>query len=407
MLSNLSTPTGYRRSPHGTLVARLRETRRFIQVVTGPRQVGKTTLVRQALADLQIPALYASADDPGLRDRAWLDSQWGAARAVAAAGAGTAILAVDEIQKIGVWAEIAKRLWDEDTASGVDVRVVLLGSAPLLVQRGLTESLAGRFETIRLAHWSFAEMESAFGWDLETFLVHGGYPGAASLVDDPERWRAYLLDSLVETTIARDVLLLHRIDKPALLRQLFRLGCDYSAQVVSYQKLVGQLQDAGNTTTLANYLRILGDSGLLTGLEKYSGARIRQRGSSPKLLVLDSGLMTAMTGYTRAGLRDNPEAWGRVVETAVGAHLVNTASADTTISWWRDRDREVDFVIESPHGLLAMEVGSGRRKGSLPGLAAFTRAYPNARVLLAGAQGMPLADLLRVPARELVPATSP
>jgi hypothetical protein len=408
MLSNLSTTPGYRRPPHGTLVARLGETRRFIQVVTGPRQVGKTTLVRQALADVAIPSVYASADDPGLRDRAWLDAQWGAARAVsAAATGGTAILAVDEIQKVGSWAEIVKRLWDEDTASGVGVRVVLLGSAPLLVQRGLTESLAGRFETIRLAHWSFGEMESAFGWDLETFLVHGGYPGAASLVDDPERWRSYLLDSLLETTLARDVLLLHRIDKPALLRQLFRLGCDYSGQVVSYQKLVGQLQDAGNTTTLAHYLRILGDSGLTTGLEKYSGGRVRQRGSSPKLLALDSGLMTAMTGSTRLELRGRPAEWGRVVETAVGAHLVNSAPADTTISWWRDRDREVDFVIESQHGLLAMEVGSGRRKGSLPGLAAFTRAYPSARVLLAGAQGMPLADLLRVPAHELVEATSP
>ena len=414
MLSNSSTTPGYRRPPYGTLVARLGETRRFIQVVTGPRQVGKTTLVRQALADLAIPSVYASADDPGLRDRAWLDAQWGAARAVAAASetggpatGGPVILAIDEIQKVGSWAEIVKRLWDEDSASGVDVRVVLLGSAPLLVQRGLTESLAGRFETIRLTHWSFAEMEAAFGWDLETFLVHGGYPGAATLVGDPERWRAYLLDSLVETTLARDIFLLHRIDKPALLRQLFRLGCDYSAQVVSYQKLVGQLQDAGNTTTLAHYLRILGDSGLITGLEKYSGGRVRQRGSSPKLLALDSGLMTAMTGFTRLELRGQPEAWGRVVETAVGAHVVNSAPADTTISWWRDRDREVDFVIESPRGLLAMEVGSGRRKPSLPGLAAFNRAYPKARVLLAGAQGMPLAGLLRVPAHELVAATSP
>ncbi|MFH1474820.1 MAG: ATP-binding protein [Chloroflexota bacterium] len=407
MLSNSSSAFVYKRPPHGTLVARLGETRRFIQVVTGPRQVGKTTLVRQALADLEIPSVYASADDPGLRDRAWLDAQWGAARAVEAASAGhAAILAIDEVQKVGSWAEIVKRLWDEDAAAGVDVRVVLLGSAPLLVQRGLTESLAGRFETIRLTHWSFGEMESAFGWDLETFLVHGGYPGAAVLVDDPERWRAYLLDSLVETTLARDVLLLHRIDKPALLRQLFRLGCDYSGQVVSYQKLVGQLQDAGNTTTLAHYLRILGDSGLLTGLEKYSGGRIRQRGSSPKLLALDSGLMTAMAGLSRVELRDRPEDWGRVVETAVGAHLVNSANADTTVSWWRDRDREVDFVVESPHGLMAMEVGSGRRKPSLPGLAAFSRAYPNARVLLAGAQGMPLADLLRMPAHELVAATT-
>ena len=411
MLSKSSTTPGYRRRPYGTLVAKLGETRRFIQVVTGPRQVGKTTLVRQALANLAIPSVYASADDPGLRDRAWLDAQWGAARAVAhaaaeAAPAGPVVLAIDEIQKVGSWAEIVKRLWDEDAASGADVRVVLLGSAPLLVQRGLTESLAGRFETIRLRHWSFAEMESAFGWDLETFLVHGGYPGAAALVDDPERWRAYLLDSLVETTLARDILLLHRIDKPALLRQLFRLGCDYSGQVVSYQKLVGQLQDAGNTTTLAHYLRILGDSGLITGLEKYSGGRVRQRGSSPKLLALDPGLMTAMTGFTRLELRKQPEEWGRVVETAVGAHLVNSASADTTISWWRDRDREVDFVVESPLGLLAMEVGSGRRKPSLPGLAAFNRTYPKARVLLAGAQGMPLADLLRVPAHELVAATA-
>ena len=407
MLSKSSPITGYKRPPHGTLVARLRETRRFIQVVSGPRQVGKTTLVRQALADLELPSVYASADDPGLRDRVWLDAQWGSARAVAAASAAhTAILAIDEIQKIGAWAEIVKRLWDEDAASGADVRVVLLGSAPLLVQRGLTESLAGRFETIRLTHWSLSEMESAFGWDLETFLEHGGYPGAAPLIDDPERWRAYLLDSLVETTLARDVLLLHRIDKPALLRQLFRLGCDYSGQVVSYQKLVGQLHDAGNTTTLAHYLRILGDSGLLTGLEKYSGGRIRSGDPSPKLLALDTGLMTAMTGYTRLELREQREEWGRLVETAVGAHLVNSAPADTTISWWRDRDREVDFVIESPQGLLAMEVGSGRRKASLPGLAAFSRVYPNARVLLAGAQGMPLADLLRIPANELVAATA-
>ena len=180
MLSNSSTTPTYRRQPHRTLVARLGETRRFIQVITGPRQVGKTTLVRQAMADLDVPSVYASADDPGLRDRAWLDAQWGAARAVEAASAGHAVvLAIDEIQKVGTWAEIVKRLWDEDTASGADLRVVLLGSAPLLVQRGLTESLAGRFETIRLAHWSFGEMESAFGWDLETFIVHGGYPGAA------------------------------------------------------------------------------------------------------------------------------------------------------------------------------------------------------------------------------------
>jgi hypothetical protein len=373
-----------------------------MQVVSGPRQVGKTTLVRQVLADFTIPAVYASADDPGLRDRAWLDAQWSAARAAAAASpTHVAILVVDEIQKVAEWAEVVKRLWDEDARSGIDLRVVLLGSAPLHVQRGLSESLAGRFEAIRLAHWGFAEMETAFGWDLETFLVYGGYPGAAALVDDPARWRAYILDSLVEMTLARDVLLLHRIDKPALLRQLFRLGCDYSAQVVSYQKLVGQLQDAGNTTTLAHYLRILGASGLLTGLEKYSTGRVRQRGSSPKLLALDTGLMTAMSGLTRDELRRQPDAWGRVVETAVGAHFANSSPVDLAVSWWRDRDREVDFVLEAPGRLLAVEVASGRRKGSLPGLEAFQRSFPSARVLLAGAEGLPLADILRIPAGEL------
>lgn len=403
MLSNLSSLPPYRRPAHATLAARLRERRRFIQVVSGPRQVGKTTLVRQVLADLDLPSAYASADDPGLRDRAWLDAQWGAARAIAASSDDrAAILVIDEIQKVGAWAEVVKRLWDEDARSGIDLRVVLLGSAPLLVQHGLAESLAGRFETIRLAHWSFAEMEAAFGWDLDTFLVKGGYPGAAPLVDDPERWRSYILDSLVETTLARDVLLLNRIDKPALLRQLFRLGCDLSAQVVAYQKLVGQLQDAGNTTTLANYLRILGDAGLLTGLEKYSGGRVRQRGSSPKLLALDTGLLTAMWGLAPRELCDRPVEWGRLVETAVGAHLVNSAPADLAVTWWRDRDREVDFVLESPAGLLAMEVASGRRKASLPGLAAFTQAYPTARVLLVGAQGLPLDTLLRTPASQLL-----
>jgi predicted AAA+ superfamily ATPase len=403
MLSNATTQTqlpGFRRAAFETLLGRLTEPRRFIQVVSGPRQVGKTTLVRQVTRALGRPVHEATADDPGLRDREWLEAAWSAGRALAATPAG-AVLVVDEIQKISGWSETVKRLWDEDTARGLDLRVVVLGSAPLLVQRGLGESLAGRFETVRLSHWSYGEMRAAFGWDIERFIVFGGYPGAAALIDDPERWRSYILDSLIETTLARDILLLTRIDKPALLRQLFRLGCDYSGQVVSYQKLVGQLQDAGNTVTLAHYLRLLGDVGLLTGLEKHAGSRIRQRGSSPKLLALDTGLVTAMSGGSPATRADG-DRWGRQVETAVGGHLVNTAGRSISVTWWRERGREVDFVLSDGRRLVAIEVASGRRKAALPGLAAFEAAEGPATKLLIGAQGLPLELALSTPAPVLL-----
>jgi predicted AAA+ superfamily ATPase len=375
-----------------------------MQVVAGPRQVGKTTLVQQVIADLAIAAHTATADDPGLRDRAWLEAQWEAGRMLARGPSDAAVLVLDEVQKIRDWSETVKRLWDEDAASGRDLRVVVLGSAPLLVQRGLSESLAGRFETIRLTQWSFAEMRDAFGWDLERYLVFGGYPGGAALADDFERWRDYMLDALIETTLSRDILLLTRVDKPALLRQLFRLGTDYSGQVLSYQKLVGQLQDAGNTTTLAHYLELLRGTGLLAGLQKYAGSRVRQRGSSPKLVALDPGLMTAMTGLSPADARADGDHWGRLVETAVGAHLVNTAGRDLEVGWWRAGDREVDYVLSGRGDVLAIEVASGRRKPSLPGLEAFGREHPS-RKLLIGAQGLPLQTALSMPATELMGAS--
>ncbi|MGH2468263.1 MAG: ATP-binding protein [Candidatus Limnocylindrales bacterium] len=396
----VSDPSGgpipaYRRPAEAVLRRRLQEPRRFIQVVTGPRQVGKTTMVRQAATELEAPVLLASADDPGLRDRSWLEARWQAARTMARLDERVQpVLVLDEIQKIPGWSEIVKRLWDEDSAAGAGPRLVLLGSAPLVVQVGLAESLAGRFEEIRLGHWSFGEMRDAFGWDLERFLFFGGYPGSAPLVEDLDRWRSYVLDSLIETALSRDILLLTRVDKPALLRQLFRLGCDLSAQIVSYQKLMGQLQGAGNTTTLAHYLHLLGVAGLLTGLPKYSGSRVRSRGSSPKLLVLDTGLLSAMSGVTPAEAREDPSYRGRLVESALGAHLVNTAGRGMEVSWWRERDREVDFVLSAGRGTpLAIEVASGRRKPSLPGLDAFGKAY-GGRSLLIGAPGLPLETAL-------------
>jgi len=193
------------------------------------------------------------------------------------------VLVLDEIQKIPGWSETVKRLWDEDSRRRVPLKVLLLGSAPLLVARGLSESLAGRFELLHLPHWSFAEMRTAFGWSVDKFIFYGGYPGAAPLVAEPTRWARYILDALVETSISRDVLLLTRVDKPALLRRLFELACRYSGQVLSYTKMLGQLQDAGNTTTLAHYLDLLAAAGMVTGLPKYAGDAARSRGSSPKL----------------------------------------------------------------------------------------------------------------------------
>jgi predicted AAA+ superfamily ATPase len=370
-----------------------------MQVVAGPRQVGKTTLVRQALEVSTQPARYASADEPALRGAGWIEQQWHAARLAARdAGTGGAVLALDEIQKIPSWSESVKRLWDEDTAARLPLRVVVLGSAPLLMQHGLTESLAGRFEVLRVPHWSFAEMRDAFGHDLDSFVLFGGYPGAAPLASEPARWASYIRDSLVETTIARDVLLLTRVDKPALLRRVFELACSYSGQVLSYQKMLGQLHDAGNTTTLAHYLELLGGAGMVTGLQKYAGDRARQRGSSPKLQVLNTALVTALSGLTPRELRRDGEAWGRLVESAVGAHLANAAAmGECELFYWRDRNREVDFVVKAGRRLTAIEVKIGRRRTALPGLDAFVGAFRPQRTLLVGADGIAVEEFLARP----------
>ncbi len=390
--------TRYRRPVFGLLLKRLKEPRRFIQVLAGPRQVGKTTLALQVLEALDRPSHYASADDPVGRDAAWIESQWHLGRVAAEDRAG-AVLALDEVHKISGWSDTVKRLWDEDSRKRIPLRVLLLGSAPLLVQRGLAESLAGRFEVVRVGHWSFSEMQKAFGWDLEHYLFFGGYPGSAPLIDQPDRWAAYIRDSLIETTISRDVLLLSRVEKPALLRRLFRLSCEYSGQVLSYTKMLGQLQDAGNTTTLAHYLELLEGAGLVVGLEKFSGSQIRRRGSSPKLVVLNTALISATSGLRLAEARADPAFWGRLVESAVGAHLVG---AGLEVYWWRERNREVDFVCRRGRKLVAIEVTSGRRKDAFSGMAAFSEKFRPTLRLLIGGQGVPLDEFLAAPAESWV-----
>ncbi|CAN5739763.1 ATP-binding protein [soil metagenome] len=396
------TAESFRRPWAATLEKRLVEPRRFLQVVAGARQVGKTTLVEQVLGDVGLPSLIVSADEPTLRDAAWLATQWERARLLLDTPGRSGVFAIDEVQKVPGWSETIKRLWDEDTRARRSLRVVLLGSAPLLVQRGLTESLAGRFEILHLPHWSWPEMRQAFAFSLDQYLVYGGYPGAAPLIEDPERWRRYILDALVETTISRDVLLLTRVDKPALLRRLFELGCRYSGQVLSYTKMVGQLQDAGNTTTLAHYLELLAGAGMLTGLSKYAGGAVRRRASSPKLQVFNTALMTALVGLAKDEVGADHAYRGRLIESAVGSHLVNAAARGACeVHYWRERDREVDFVVQAGRRLLAIEVKSGRardvRQGQ-PGLGAFSAAFPHARTLLVGGDGVDLEAFLSRPA---------
>jgi predicted AAA+ superfamily ATPase len=386
----------YRRPQFAALSNRLDEPRRFIQVVAGPRQVGKTTLVQQVCEVSDLPVQFASADEPTLRGTEWIAQQWEIARLMQSEHGS--VLVLDEVQKITGWSETVKRLWDEDTRKRRPLKVIVLGSAPLLIQRGLSESLAGRFEVLHLPHWSAEEMRLAFGWSVEQSIFYGGYPGAASLIGDHDRWVRYVRDSLIETTLSRDVLLLSRVDKPALLRRMFELGCRYSGQILSYTKMIGQLQDAGNTTTLAHYLELLGAAGMLTGFAKYAGETVRSRGSSPKLQVFDTALLSALSTYRFEEAQVDREYWGRLTESAVGAHLANASAAGRCeVFYWRDRNREVDFVVRVGRRLAAIEVKSGRARDALPGMKAFNETFKPDRLLLVGEDGIAVEEFLRKP----------
>ena len=378
------------------LLCRLREPRRFLQVVTGPRQVGKTTLVAQTVLKSGLACHSASADGPTLHHIEWIEAQWNVARLLMKeSNKKEALLVLDEIQKIPNWSEVVKKLWDEDTKHRRSLKVILIGSAPLLIGQGLTESLAGRFETLKLPHWSFSEMCKAFKWTLDQYLFYGAYPGAATLIRQPDRWSKYIRDSLIETTIARDVLLLSRVDKPALLRQLFELGCSYSGQIISYTKMLGQLQSAGNTTTLAHYLHLLEGAGMLTGLRKYAGSKARQRGSSPKMQILNTALMTAISGQNISSARANKEFWGRLTESAIGSHLMSgVVKGSYEVFYWRDRNQEVDFVVRTGKKLTAIEVKSQYSSSSFSDIAAFSAAFRSTKKLIIGSSGIGIEKFL-------------
>ena len=388
----------FKRDVTSVIQRRLREKRQFIQVISGPRQVGKTTSIQQVLETIKTPFHYAAADLPAPPQPEWIGQQWDLAYRKLESH-GEVVLVLDEVQKIKNWANEVKRLWDNNTREGSNIKLVLLGSSALLMQKGLDESLAGRFELIRFSHWSWVECNKCFGWTLDQYIYFGGYPGAATLIQDEERWARYIRDSLIETAISKDILLVSRVEKPALLRQLFVLACEYGGQILSYQKLVGQLADAGNTTTLAHYQKLLESAFLIQGLPKYSGTALRIRNSSPKWLPLNTALMTALANKSFAEWRNTPNAWGRLVEVAVGAHLVNDgAHHGIDVYYWRHRNQEVDFILRKGEDIVAIEVKSGKRPIAMSGLKEFTNQYSPIRSMVVGAGSISVKDFLTVSA---------
>ena len=385
-----------------TLKKRISEKRKFIQTVVGPRQVGKTTMVKQVLESVKTPHLFLSTDGVGSSNTAWIKQQWETARIqLKISQSKEFLLVIDEIQKISQWSEFVKEEWDFDTNNSINIKVILLGSSRLLIQKGLGESLAGRFETIYLGHWTFSEMENAFGYSADEFTYFGGYPGSAGLISNEKRWKDYIKNSLIESTISQDILMMTRVDKPALLKNLFEIGSQYSGQVLSYSKILGQLQDAGNTTTLSHYLELLSTSGLLEGLEKYYTEKVRQRSSSPKFQISNTALLSAQVPHSFVEIKKNPEKWGRWVESVVGAHLLNfSKTEDIKLYYWRHVNDEINFVVVHKEKVIAIEIKSGNTQKA-SGMIAFQKQFKPNKILLIGNSGLPWQEFIKINPIEL------
>lgn len=385
----------YVRNQYRVLKERIEEPRRFIQVLAGPRQVGKSTLVGQVLRDIHLPYTLENADGVDSADSGWIHSVWSSTRAkMMLRHEEEHLLVIDEIQKLANWSEAVKAEWDQDSREGRNLKVVILGSSRLLIRKGLSESLAGRYELIRITHWSFAEMRDAFGYTLDQYIYFGGYPGPATLIANERRWKQYIKDSLVAPAIEKDVIMTANIYKPALMKQAFEVGCAYSGELLSLTKMIGQLQDAGNVTTVAGYIDILSQCALLTGLQKYANDEARRYNSVPKFQVFNNALFTAYKGRSWEKDRLDSEAWGRWVESCVGAHLACQAEEqDYRLYYWRERDDEVDFVLVSSRSTIAIEVKSGRRRMN-NGLPLFERHFHPTRSFVVGTGGVPIEDFL-------------
>ena len=392
----------YKRAEYQTIINRLKEQRRFIQVVMGARQIGKSTVVKQVLKDLDAPYQFYSADNVPATNSAWISNCWAAVRSLKEnKGWDSVILVVDEIQKISNWSEVVKKEWDDDTFHDRDIKVLLLGSSRVLLEKGLSESLAGRFEQIRMSHWSYGEMKECFGFSLDQYLYYGGYPGAASLIDDTDRFQQYIQSSIIEATINKDILMDTPISKPALLRQTFELGAAYSGSLLSLNKMLGALQDAGNTATLAGYINLLNDSGLLGGLQKYSIDTARRKASIPKLQVYNNALKTVYSPLTFEQAITDRKAWGHIFESGIGAYLISQSFVHRfEVFYWRERNDEVDFILRKKGSVVAIEVKSNAEKRT-EGLEKFRELFKPQKSFIIGDGGIGAEEFFSMDIKKL------
>lgn len=385
----------YKRRHFTELKNRLFEKRNKIQVLSGPRQVGKSTLVKQVLKEIDLPYLFVTADDVSPDNNGWISETWNSARSMMKIKKSDVfILVIDEIHKIKNWSEAVKKEWDVDSFNDLELRVVLLGSSRLLIKDGLTESLTGRYELIRMSHWSYEEMHDAFGFTLENYIYYGGYPGGASFINNERRWRQYMKDSIITPAIEKDILMTKIIYKPQLMKQLFELGCTYSGEEISLTKLLGQLQDVGNVTTLANYLTTLDESRLLCGMQKYANDNARKYNSIPKMMVYNTALLSALSNSTFEKIYTDSKIWGRWVESAIGSYLLNKADElYFKLYYWRENNNEVDFIVEQNKQCVAIEVKSGKRTTN-NGISVFNNKFQPKLSFVVGSGGISVEDFL-------------
>lgn len=392
----------YKRAEYQTIKSRLEEPRKFIQVVMGARQIGKSTVVKQVLADLESPYQFFSADNVPPTNSAWISNCWAAVRSLKESnGWQDVVLVIDEIQKISNWSEVVKKEWDDDTFYDRNIKVLLLGSSRVLLEKGLSESLAGRFEEIRMSHWSYPEMRDCFGVSLDQYLFYGGYPGAASLIKDEDRFQQYIQSAIIEATINKDILMNTPISKPALLRQTFELGASYSGEQLSLNKMLGSLQDAGNTVTLAGYINLLAESGLLCGLQKFSIDAARRKASVPKLQVYNNALKMVYSPQTFEQSVIDRKTWGRIFESGIGAYLVSQAFIHRfEVFYWRERADEVDFILRKKGSVVAIEVKSNAEKRT-DGLEKFCELFKPTTSFIVGDGGIRAEEFLSMDIRKL------
>lgn len=392
----------YKRAEYSTITSRLKEPRKFIQVVMGARQIGKSTVVKQVLQDWDTPFLFYSADNVPASNSAWISNCWAAARSQQKSnGWASILLVIDEIQKIPNWSEVVKKEWDDDTFHDRDIKVLLLGSSRVLLEKGLSESLAGRFEEIRMSHWSYREMRECFGMSLEQYLFFGGYPGAATLANDTDRFQQYIQSSIIEASINKDILMDTPISKPALLRQTFELGAAYSGSLLSLNKMLGSLQDAGNTATLAGYINLLNESGLLCGLQKFCIDTARRKASIPKLQVYNNALKTVYCPLSFEQAIIDRKVWGNIFESGIGAYLVSQAFIHRfEVFYWRERNDEVDFILRKNGTVVAIEVKSNAEKQT-EGLNKFRMLFNPQSSFIVGDGGINTEEFLCMDIRSL------